>query len=198
MKLNSLFLFLILITSIKSNNLLDSFSIETFKDYLKRNGLFEIIETIKKLYGQDVAIISCEELNKSYNGNCKKLVTDYMDEKTENINVGDHGLIADYKNSQNRDKESIASSQSEEGPSKSHYSIGQYFQPPKKLVKQLLNHRKIMKNSKMRKMRGTIKINYKRKELMPIKSKIIERVQKLPLFMLIEELSTFLDSLFKI
>ena len=30
-----------------------------------------------------MAIISCEELNKNYNGNCRKLVTDYMEEKPE-------------------------------------------------------------------------------------------------------------------
>ena len=47
-------------------------------DQLKSKGLFEIIEHIKKIYGQDVAIISCEEINKNYEGNCKKLVTEYM------------------------------------------------------------------------------------------------------------------------
>ena len=70
MKLNVLYLVLLLITSIKSNNVLDSYSIEVFKDYLKENGLFEIIQTIKNFYGQDVAIICCEELNQNYNGNC--------------------------------------------------------------------------------------------------------------------------------
>ena len=78
MKLNILFLILLLILSIKTESIYDSYSIETFMDYQKRNGLFEIIESIKKIYGQDVAIISCEEINEKNKGNCKKLVTDYM------------------------------------------------------------------------------------------------------------------------
>ena len=79
MKLNTVLLFLLLILSIKTESKLDSFSIEKFRDYLKGNGLFEIIKLIKETYGQDIAIISCEELNKKNKGNCKKLVTEYMD-----------------------------------------------------------------------------------------------------------------------
>ena len=56
MKLNVLILVLFLIISSNSNNLLDSFSIDGFKYYLKNNGLFEIIQSIKNAYGQDVAI----------------------------------------------------------------------------------------------------------------------------------------------
>ena len=78
MKLNTLFLILLLILSIKTESILDQYSIERFKEYLKRNGLLEIIISIKNTYGQDVAIISCEELNKKNKGNCKKLVTEYM------------------------------------------------------------------------------------------------------------------------
>ncbi len=78
MKLNILFLLLLLILSIKTESKLDSFSIDTFIDYLKSNRLFEIIESIKKTYGQDIAIISCEEINEKNKGNCKKLVTEYM------------------------------------------------------------------------------------------------------------------------
>ena len=78
MKLINHFLFLFLIISITSKNLIDNFSIYPFLNDLKRNGLFEIILSIKKVYGQDVAIISCEELNENRRGNCKKLVTDYM------------------------------------------------------------------------------------------------------------------------
>ena len=81
MKLKALFIVLLLIISIKSNDFLDSFSIESFKESLRDNGLFLIIQSIKYAYGQDVAIISCEELNKNYSGNCQKLVTDYMEEK---------------------------------------------------------------------------------------------------------------------
>ena len=78
MKLNILFLFLLLILSIKTESILDPFCIDTFIDYLKGNGLFEIIESIKKIYGQDVAIISCEELIEKNKGNCKKLIIEYM------------------------------------------------------------------------------------------------------------------------
>ena len=78
MKLISLFLLLFLIISINSESLLDPYSIDGFIKDLKNDGLFEIIETIKKIYGQDVAIISCEELNENRKGNCKKLVTEYM------------------------------------------------------------------------------------------------------------------------
>ena len=45
---------------------------------MKNEGLFEIIESIKKAYNQDIAIISCKELTESRKGNCKKLVTEYM------------------------------------------------------------------------------------------------------------------------
>ena len=78
MKLNTLFLIPFLILSIKTDIDLDSYSIEDFIDYEKKNGLFEIIKSIKMTYGQDVAIISCEELNGNCKGNCKKLVIEYM------------------------------------------------------------------------------------------------------------------------
>ena len=78
MKLYTIFLILFLILSIKTKSILDLYSIEAFKDTLKRNGVFKIIESIKETYGQDLAIISCEELNKNCKGNCKKLVTEYM------------------------------------------------------------------------------------------------------------------------
>ena len=80
MKLNALFLVLLLIISIKSNDFLDSYSIEPFIKSMKDNGLFQIIQSIKYSYGKDVAIISCEELNKNYYSNCKKLVIEYMEE----------------------------------------------------------------------------------------------------------------------
>ena len=85
MKLNILILILLLILSIKTGRILDPYSIETFKEKVKKNGLFKIIESIKNIYGQDVAIISCEELNQKNKGNCKKLVTEYMEH--------DHGLF---------------------------------------------------------------------------------------------------------
>ena len=78
MKLISLFLLLFLLISINSESQLDEFSINLFKNDLQNNGLFEIIKSIKSVYGQDVAIISCEELNENRKGNCKRLVTEYM------------------------------------------------------------------------------------------------------------------------
>ena len=65
MKLIIYFLILSLIMSIASESLIYSFSIDNFLNILKNNGLFEIILSIKKVYGQDVAIISCEELSKN-------------------------------------------------------------------------------------------------------------------------------------
>ena len=78
MKFNTAFLFLFLILLITSEIDLDSYSIEPFKEYLKKEGLYVIIESILKAYNQDVAIISCEELTESRKGNCKRLVIEYM------------------------------------------------------------------------------------------------------------------------
>ena len=78
MKLISLFLLLFLLISINSESSLDAYSIDLFINDLQNNGLLEIIQSIKEVYGQDVAIISCEELNPNRNGNCKKLVIDYL------------------------------------------------------------------------------------------------------------------------
>ena len=80
MKLNILFLIPFLILSIKTEIDLDSYSIDAFIKYEIKNGLFEIIKSIKMIYGQDIAIISCEELNGNCKGNCKKLVNEYMPE----------------------------------------------------------------------------------------------------------------------
>ena len=77
MKLITYFMILFLMISITSESLIDSFSID--QNDLKSNDLFEIILSIKEVYGQDVAIISCEELIENWVGNCKRLVTEYMD-----------------------------------------------------------------------------------------------------------------------
>ncbi len=45
---------------------------------MEKEGLFEIIKSIKEKYGQDLAIISCEELNEHHKGNGKKSVTEYI------------------------------------------------------------------------------------------------------------------------
>ena len=42
----------------------DDYSINTFKDRMQEEGVFDIILLIKDAYSQDVAIISCEELKK--------------------------------------------------------------------------------------------------------------------------------------
>ena len=50
MRLNTVFLFLLLIISITSEISLDSYSIDPFKEYLEKEGLLEIIESILKAY----------------------------------------------------------------------------------------------------------------------------------------------------
>ena len=140
MKLTTPFLFLILIISIKSRSKMNSFSIDTFKDYLKNNGLFEVIQSIKYAYGQDVAIISCEELNRNCNGNCKKLVTDYMKEKPEKPSRHD----IKTKNELNKISGTFILPEAEGG---SHDSKDKIRQNHKNLIKQPLIHWKIMKNS---------------------------------------------------
>ena len=76
MKSIKLFLILFIIPLILSDE--DSFSINPFIERLRNEVFFDIIKSIKKSFGQDVAIISCEELNKNYSNNCKRLVLEYM------------------------------------------------------------------------------------------------------------------------
>ena len=71
MKLISIFLILSIITLTISKFDLDNFSTNMLIINLKREGLFEIIKLIKYKYGQDLAIITCEELNTNQCGNCK-------------------------------------------------------------------------------------------------------------------------------
>ena len=190
MKLNVLFLTLLLIASIKSNNVLDPYSIEGFKEYLIENGLFEIIQTIKYFFGQDVAIISCEELNPNYNGNCKKLVTDYMEKMTENT---DEDEDESNKNPEENVEESNA-----ESLSKSDSSKSQYDQPPKNPIEKPLNNRKKIRFSKILKMRQTLNNIYTLNELISIFYKIEKRVINLLSYNLSKELLAFLKSLFGI
>ena len=180
MKLNALLLVLLLITSIKSNNALDPYSIEGFKDYLKENGLFEIIQTIKYLFGQDVAIICCEEFNPNYNGNCKKLVIEYMEEETK-------------KDDEESITESIISSQSIEGSSNS-----QYDQPPENEIELSLNNGKKIKFSTILTMHDTLKKIFNTIELMSIYNRIGIRVIKHLSKYLKKGFFTFLKYLFGI
>ena len=85
MKPIALFLILVLTPFTTMININD-FSINLFIKRLKDKGLFEVILQIKYAYGQDVAIISCEELNKNNCGNCKKVVIEYMPKKKKNEN----------------------------------------------------------------------------------------------------------------
>ena len=78
MKSISIFILLFIIKSSISNISIDEYSIHKFINRIKKEGNFEIIKSIKKLYGQDFAIISCEELYRNTYGNCKKLITEYM------------------------------------------------------------------------------------------------------------------------
>ena len=78
MKSYTLFLILFIIKLSVSQSELDNYSIDSFIDNLKDEGLFDIIYSIKYSYGQDVAIISCEELSKNNSVNCKKVVLEYM------------------------------------------------------------------------------------------------------------------------
>ena len=71
MKSIAIFLILSIITLTISKFDLDNFSTNMFIINLKRECLFEIIKLIKYKYGQDLAIITCEELNTNQCGNCK-------------------------------------------------------------------------------------------------------------------------------
>ena len=76
MKSIKLFLILFIVPLILSDE--DSFSINPFIERLRNEGLLEIIKLIKFNYGQDIAIISCEELKKNICGNCRRLVLEYI------------------------------------------------------------------------------------------------------------------------
>ena len=167
MKINNLFLVLLLITSIKLNDNMDSYSIDTFKAHLKENGLFGIIQSIKVFYGQDVAIISCEELNINNKGNCKKLITEYMDDKLESPIIGPKGLLSDFNET------SSITSQNDKDPSTG--------QSPNKTIKRPLIYWKLMKNSThFLYIQDTPRKNFNKEELRSIYRKIMKKVKILP------------------
>ena len=78
MKSLTLFLILFIIKSSVSQSNQDSYSIYPFLALLRENGIFEIIESIKVELGEDVAIITCEEIEINLCGNCKRAVHSYM------------------------------------------------------------------------------------------------------------------------
>jgi len=203
MKLNSLYLVLLLIISIKSNDFLDSFSIEGFKIYLKDNGLFQIIQSIKYAYGQDVAIISCEELNKNYNGNCQKLVTDYMEENYDgfkdkfdetperNENKTDLLVISENETFDSSESEDMHMKPIENSePTKPTEST----EPPEMKIKQQLNYWETIKN--ISNMLDSSNKNFSLKELESIYEKIIKRIEKKYLSST-DDFLNFLDSSIK-
>ena len=78
MKSLTLLLILFIIETSISKIELDNYSIDIFIIKMKNDGIFDILVEFKYIYGPDVAIISCEELNRNCEGNCKRLVTEYM------------------------------------------------------------------------------------------------------------------------
>ena len=96
--MKSIALFLILlITPFTIMVNIDDFSINQFINSLKEEGLFELILQIKGIYGQDVAIISCEELNKNNCGNCQNLVMHYMPNEFNRNSNGNSDTNIDSK-----------------------------------------------------------------------------------------------------
>ena len=85
MKSIALVLFLSITTLTISNNILDNYKVNLFIISLKREGIFDIIKSIKMVYGQEAAVISYEELNINHGGDCKKVVTDYMPKPDLNV-----------------------------------------------------------------------------------------------------------------
>ena len=94
MKSISIFLLLFIIKLSISNSSIDEYSIHQFINRIKNEGLFETILQIKKLYGQDLSIIFCEELNKNSYDNCKRLIKEYMPSFAPN-NIIKSGYLID-------------------------------------------------------------------------------------------------------
>ena len=56
-----------------------TYSIDVLLDYLRETGYYELIQEIKRVLGDDIAIDVCEELVK--NGDCEIVVRVYMNTK---------------------------------------------------------------------------------------------------------------------
>ena len=152
MKLNILFLILFLIITIKTKSILDSFTIDDFRENLIKEGLLGIIESIKEKYGQDVAIISCEELNQSRKGNCIKLVTEYI------------GPSSSYS----------------KGPI-TRGSVEENLRCIKKLYYFQIKHSQIIKQSNlMLELKRVLRIKFTKEKSNMIYNKIISRARNLP------------------
>jgi len=100
MKSITLFLILFVIKSSVLQTNQNKYTFNTFIDKLKKEGTFEIILSIKMQIGEDVAIITCQELNKGYEAYCKKIVQYYMPNfsaKSKMNSSGVHELSKDKK-----------------------------------------------------------------------------------------------------
>ena len=86
MKSIIIFLILFIIKSSISKTNLNDFSINLFITTLKKQGIYQTILSVKEYYGQDLSIITCEELNKNHCGNCRKLVLEYMPSTMREVN----------------------------------------------------------------------------------------------------------------
>ena len=115
-----------------------------------------------------------------------------MEEKTENTNV-DESNKNPQENDEKSNEESIATSQSKEDSSKSHYD-----QLPKNPIELPLDNGKKINYSTILKMQDILKKNFSPKELKSIKKRIKNRVLKLLLSKLKKQSFDFLDSLFEI
>ena len=72
-------LLFILLPFIIFNIDLTKYSINPFIDFLKQSGYYQVIRSVKKELGSDIAIAFCKEFVLQTN-DCKKVVTIYMEE----------------------------------------------------------------------------------------------------------------------
>ena len=121
-----------------STKYLDHYSINFFIIRLKSEGLFEIIKSIKIIYGQDVAIISCEELNKNTCGNCKRVVLDYMPLQSHTPTPTPHAPIPKDIQKEGKEKDT----------KKKDLKI-QCEEPKHPTIQNILNNKFDQKNSKL-------------------------------------------------
>ena len=101
--------------------------------------LFYIIQSIKVSYGDDVAIISCEELNKNHCGNCKKLVKENMNKTLDDERIK-HGNTINSKYMK-KSSDSIFTSENDKNKKKisiKEYLIGMKY--PREKVNKICNN----------------------------------------------------------
>ena len=74
MKIRYLFCMILLLSNIEV--LRGDYSIDTLLDYLQEKGYYNIIHSVKVLFGDDIAFDVCKELAHSHN--CEEVVRVYM------------------------------------------------------------------------------------------------------------------------